>query len=186
VSLMTLYMAVMKPHDLDFEKTDAMFILRVWDGMDGCWCDCFSAAVTADEALKKWDRSTLSGTKNVSFHEIDLLPHLSGRYPNDLRRFKWMGDVSMNCMMCSKRRIEKIQWSTTGIPRTFNQMLRQASYGGRKGRRASRLIKRYLSHERAFSIPFTDVPVIEYVTWNVTIPLVPEEIRDLFEDTVDF
>ena len=70
-SLRDRYLAVMKPHDLDFEKTDAMFMLRVWDGMDGCWCDCFSAAVTAGEALKKWDRSTLSGTKNVSFHEID-------------------------------------------------------------------------------------------------------------------
>ncbi len=53
---------------LDF--SGERFTVRLWDGMDGCWCDV-AANVTAEEALKVWAARTQNGTKNTGFNEID-------------------------------------------------------------------------------------------------------------------
>jgi hypothetical protein len=46
------------------------FIVRVWDGMDGCWTNC-TGEVTRDEALRYWAERTDCGAHHVSFAEID-------------------------------------------------------------------------------------------------------------------
>lgn len=57
----------------------------------------------------------------------------------------------------------KIQWSPTGIRRTYREMMQRAQYRGRKGRRAARLIA--WVHPRNVA-PFAGVPVFEHVAWN--------------------
>jgi hypothetical protein len=69
--LVDLYVSVMgKPGDLNFEDPNARFIVRLWDGMDGCWCDCTSS-VNAKKALEEWNKYTASGTKSTRFADID-------------------------------------------------------------------------------------------------------------------
>jgi hypothetical protein len=46
------------------------FIVRQWDGMDGCWTDC-TKDVSAEEALNAWSRYTARGTRAVSYDQID-------------------------------------------------------------------------------------------------------------------
>jgi hypothetical protein len=66
-----VYVRVMRPMDLDLPD-GAKFTLRVYDGMDHCWCDCLDATkVSLDVALSKWMKETDSGTKRVAFSEID-------------------------------------------------------------------------------------------------------------------
>ncbi len=70
--LKALYIKTTHPHDLDFEDPGARFVVRLWDGMDGCWTDCNRAAgVKAETALKTWAESTKNGTKKIRFDEID-------------------------------------------------------------------------------------------------------------------
>ncbi len=65
----TLYNRVMGSF-IDFTK--GRFILRQWDGMDGCWSDCHEAEdVDGEIALLAWMERTEQGSKRVSFHEID-------------------------------------------------------------------------------------------------------------------
>ena len=72
VDLRARYLRVMpSDDDLDFDRADARFVLRQWDGMDGCWSDCSDAPVTADEALALWNERTNGGTERVKFSEID-------------------------------------------------------------------------------------------------------------------
>jgi len=48
-----VYVRVMRPMDLNLSD-GARFTLRVYDGMDFCWCDCFDATnVPIDVALSK-------------------------------------------------------------------------------------------------------------------------------------
>ena len=55
---------------IDFKK--GTFTVRQWDGMDGCWSDCHEATgVSGAEALLTWMERTESGSKRVSFNEID-------------------------------------------------------------------------------------------------------------------
>ena len=54
---------------LDFTK-HTTFVVRVWDGMDGCWTDCTSD-IGRDEALRYWAEHTYRGTRHVSYDEID-------------------------------------------------------------------------------------------------------------------
>ena len=54
------------------DYVNGKFTVRVWDGMDGCWCDCFDAInVSGEQALAAWLKDTKDGTKNVAFREID-------------------------------------------------------------------------------------------------------------------
>lgn len=81
--LRKLYEKVM--HDVhDWDK--GTYIVRLWDGMDGCWCDC-TKAVSGDEALKVWCERTAGGKKAISFQEIDYFKI----YPSDTR-MAWDGE----------------------------------------------------------------------------------------------
>ncbi len=48
----------------------ARFTLRVWDGMDGCWCDVV-ANVDLAFALRAWCERTENGTKATKYADID-------------------------------------------------------------------------------------------------------------------
>ncbi len=66
--LAEIYLRVMG-HRINFAQHET-FIVRQWDGMDGCWTDC-TGAVSRDEALRDWAERTLNGVRNVSYSEID-------------------------------------------------------------------------------------------------------------------
>lgn len=46
------------------------FIVRLWDGMDGAWCDC-TGPVPVEKALQLWEDRTKEGTKQIKYDEID-------------------------------------------------------------------------------------------------------------------
>jgi hypothetical protein len=46
------------------------YVVRVWDGMDGCWTDC-TGEVGRDAALRVWAERTDGGTRCVAYAEID-------------------------------------------------------------------------------------------------------------------
>ena len=55
-----------------FDVPGALFTVRLWDGMDGCWCDLYEAkGVSAEAALDVWFARTEDGTKKISYAEID-------------------------------------------------------------------------------------------------------------------
>lgn len=60
------YLKVMGP--CDFRGTK--YAVRLWDGMDGCWCDV-GTNLDLEVALKMWLIRTKQGTKNIRFDEID-------------------------------------------------------------------------------------------------------------------
>lgn len=65
-TLQDVYEGVMHPYDIDWSK---MLTLRLWDGMDGCWCDCVSG--TAEVVLREWYKNTDGGSRKTSFSDID-------------------------------------------------------------------------------------------------------------------
>lgn len=67
--LLALYCSVMHEVAGVFVKYDS-YILRQWDGMDGCWTDC-TAEVGREEALRAWAARTEGGTRRVAYAEID-------------------------------------------------------------------------------------------------------------------
>ena len=46
------------------------YVVRGWDGMDGCWTDC-TAEVDREEALRVWAARTDGGAHRVAYAEID-------------------------------------------------------------------------------------------------------------------
>jgi hypothetical protein len=83
----TLYKSKMGfSHDLDAATS---FTLRVWDGMDGCWCDVV-ANVDLAFALKAWCERTRDGTKATCYDDIDYYRI----FPADTRML-WSGDFTM-------------------------------------------------------------------------------------------
>lgn len=56
---------------LDLRNADARFVVRLWDGMDGCWTDLNDAPLDAGAALRLWEERTDFGTQKVAFTEID-------------------------------------------------------------------------------------------------------------------
>ena len=67
-----LYRRVARHYDVDLDRPGALFTVRQWDGMDGCWCDAPEArGVPVDAALNAWMRYTENGTKKISYQEID-------------------------------------------------------------------------------------------------------------------
>lgn len=46
------------------------FVVRLWDGMDGCWTDV-SEPVSRAEALAVWWKHTHKGRKKIRFADID-------------------------------------------------------------------------------------------------------------------
>ena len=61
---------------LDFTK-HATFVVRLWDGMDGCWCDC-TGAVSRAEALRVWAERTNGGTQHIAYAEISYFAIFPG------------------------------------------------------------------------------------------------------------
>lgn len=83
--LVTFYCTTMNEIREDFVKHET-YIVRVWDGMDGCWSDC-TAEITRDEALRYWAEKTASGTRHISYTEIDYYRVFPGG-----TRMLWNGD----------------------------------------------------------------------------------------------
>jgi hypothetical protein len=66
--LLTLYCRVMQVPAASF--TYETYVVRLWDGMDGCWTDC-TTEVSRDKALQHWAEKAGGGTHHVSYSEID-------------------------------------------------------------------------------------------------------------------
>jgi len=69
--------------------TSKSFTLRVWDGMDGCWCDVV-ANVDLAFALRSWCERTENGTKATSYSDIDYYKI----FPADTKML-WSSDFTM-------------------------------------------------------------------------------------------
>jgi hypothetical protein len=67
--LLGLYCRVMDEVELVFVKYGS-YVLRSWDGMDGCWTDV-TGDVDREKALRCWAECTDGGTRRVSYDEID-------------------------------------------------------------------------------------------------------------------
>lgn len=65
------------------------FVVRVWDGMDGCWTDC-TTAISYDAALRYWAERTDGGARYVSYSEIDYYAIFPGG-----TRMLWDGSEEM-------------------------------------------------------------------------------------------
>lgn len=63
-----LYRLVMGPGLIFAEN--ALYVVRHWDGMDGCWTDVTQPG-PPDAVLAVWAASTKGGTKMVCFDDID-------------------------------------------------------------------------------------------------------------------
>jgi hypothetical protein len=83
----TLYLSVMG--FLLEDVSTATFTLRVWDGMDGCWCDVV-ANVELAFALQRWCKETADGTKKTNYSDIDYYRI----FPADTKML-WSGDFTM-------------------------------------------------------------------------------------------
>jgi hypothetical protein len=73
-------------HELD---AAVLFTVRVWDGMDGCWCDVI-ANVDLGFALRSWCARTADGTKATSYSDVDYYRI----FPADTQML-WSGDFTM-------------------------------------------------------------------------------------------
>jgi len=82
--LVDLYRGVMRARAIDFTKHET-FVVRVWDGMDGCWTDC-TGEVSRDKALRVWAENTDGGARHISYDEIDYY----AIFPGDTRML-WDG-----------------------------------------------------------------------------------------------
>lgn len=67
--LLALYCRVMREVAEVFIKYET-YVVRSWDGMDGCWTDC-TGEVGREEALRYWADRTAGGTRQVDYAEID-------------------------------------------------------------------------------------------------------------------
>ena len=81
--LRALYCRVMRMPASFFKH--ATYIVRLWDGMDGCWTDC-TGEVSCDEALRYWALRTAGGSRNVAYGEIDYYSLFPGG-----SRMQWDG-----------------------------------------------------------------------------------------------
>ena len=67
--LLAIYCCVMREIASVFAKYET-YVVRHWDGMDGCWTDC-TGDVGQEEALRYWAERTDGGTRQVDYAEID-------------------------------------------------------------------------------------------------------------------
>jgi len=67
--LLVIYCCVMREIASVFAKHET-YIVRHWDGMDGCWTDC-TGDVGQEEALRYWADRTDGGARKVDYAEID-------------------------------------------------------------------------------------------------------------------
>jgi hypothetical protein len=66
--LTELYEYTMQPTDLD--PANGLFVVRLWDGMDGEWMDV-TEAVSFEVALLDWFERTDGGRKATCYDDID-------------------------------------------------------------------------------------------------------------------
>lgn len=67
--LLAIYCRVMNDVAEVFVKYEN-YVVRQWDGMDGCWTDC-TGEVGREVALRAWAERTDGGTRRVAYAEID-------------------------------------------------------------------------------------------------------------------
>lgn len=67
--LLALYCGIMGEVASAF-GTHPAYIVRLWDGMDGCWTDC-TIDVSLETALRLWADRTDGGAHHVAYAEID-------------------------------------------------------------------------------------------------------------------
>lgn len=67
--LLAIYCRVMRETEDVFVKHES-YVVRVWDGSDGCWTDC-TRDIGRDEALRYWAEKTDGGTHHVAYAEMD-------------------------------------------------------------------------------------------------------------------
>lgn len=67
--LLAIYCCVMREIASVFVKYDT-YVVRHWDGMDGCWTDG-TGNVSQEEALRYWAERTDGGARHVDYAEID-------------------------------------------------------------------------------------------------------------------
>lgn len=67
--LRLIYCCVMREIASIFD-TYQTYVVRQWDGMDGCWTDC-TKEVGQEEALRYWAERTDGGARRISHAEID-------------------------------------------------------------------------------------------------------------------
>lgn len=67
--LLALYCRVMREVAEVFIKYET-YVVRLWDGMDGCWTDC-TGEVDREKALRYWAEKTDGGAHRVAYAEID-------------------------------------------------------------------------------------------------------------------
>ena len=67
--LLAIYCCVMRETSSVFVKYET-YVVRHWDGMDGCWTDC-TGSVGQEEALRYWAERTDGGAHRVAYAEID-------------------------------------------------------------------------------------------------------------------
>jgi hypothetical protein len=84
--MMQLYMRVM---GINSWNHGDRFTVRVFDGMDGCWCDVV-ANVDLETALRRWCTETANGTTKIRFAEIDYYCI----FPANVQML-WSGDFTM-------------------------------------------------------------------------------------------
>lgn len=70
--LLALYCRVMREVAEVFVKYET-YVVRHWDGMDGCWTDCTGGTgeVGREKALRYWAERTDGGAHRVGYAEID-------------------------------------------------------------------------------------------------------------------
>lgn len=82
--LLTIYCRAM--HEVaDVFVKYASYVVRQWDGMDGCWTDC-TGEVGRDEALRVWAERTDGGAHRIGYAEIDYYRIFPGA-----SQMKWDG-----------------------------------------------------------------------------------------------
>jgi hypothetical protein len=77
--LLAIYCAVMRETASVFVKYET-YVVRHWDGMDGCWTDC-TGDVGQEEALRYWAERTDGGSHQVDYAEIDYYRIFPGGKP---------------------------------------------------------------------------------------------------------
>lgn len=82
--LLTIYCRAMHEVADVFVKYET-YVVRHWDGMDGCWTAC-TGEVDRDEALRVWAARTDGGTHRIGYAEIDYYRIFPG-----VTQMKWDG-----------------------------------------------------------------------------------------------
>lgn len=52
------------------DSESGLYIVRLFNGMDGCWCDV-TGTVCWEAALQIWNENTEGGTRATSYGDID-------------------------------------------------------------------------------------------------------------------